>query len=77
MFLTSDITFYNLLALNVKISDKQLSRRISHEGTSLIYGKPKQTLAYMLPNMIQSPTEMKRNFSGHRSFHSYITEATH
>ena len=59
MLLTSDIPLYDLQYLNVKMSNKPLTRRILDKDMSSIYGELELSLSYKLKNMIPSSTEMK------------------
>ena len=58
MLLTSNIPLYDLLGLNVKVSNKPLSSNIWDKDSGSTYSELEQTLKYMLETQ---DTEFYRN----------------
>ena len=73
--LPSHIPSPNLLDMNVKIPEKQLSRRILDKKTGPIYGELKRALSYMLQNDDTKSNRNEKVFQWlHTTFLIYMME---
>ena len=66
IFLTSDILFYDLLSLNIKITDKLLCRGILDEDIGPLYYELEWTLTYLLQNYDIDFSRNGKEFQRHK-----------